>query len=388
VSDEAIVIVGGGPAAQAAAAAYREAGGRGTVRILAGEPLLPYERPPLSKEFLRGEMPRFELLLEPAQWYREHGIEIVRGTRVERIDAEKGLALTDEGVAYRFGQCLLATGARPQVPEVLGADLPFVQRIRSVPDAERLARAAGCRVLVVGSGFIGCEAAVSLAMRSAKVTIATLEAGPQIERLGEDVSERLAGWLANWGVEVLPEAELAEITQSDDPGGTIEFRDGRTVEAAVVLLATGVTRNDELAAAAGIEVDDGIPTDASMRTSHSGLLAAGDVAFAENSSAGRPLRVEHWGEALNQGEVAGKTMAGVDARWDVAPGFWSSLGDRTVKYAGWGDGWDEVRFEQGDGDSFAAWYRRGGELAGVIAHERDADYEAGRERIEGREPWS
>jgi 3-phenylpropionate/trans-cinnamate dioxygenase ferredoxin reductase subunit len=388
VSDGAIVIVGGGPAAQAAAAAYREAGGRGRVRILAAEPLLPYERPPLSKEFLRGEMPRFDLLLEPAQWYREHEIEVVRGTRVERIDTEKGLALTDEGVAYRFEQCLLATGARPQAPEALGVDLPFVQRIRSVPDAERLARAAGCRVLVVGSGFIGCEAAVSLAMRNAKVTVATLEAGPQIERLGERVSERLAGWLADWGVEVLPEAELAEISQSDDPGGTIEFKDGRAVDAAAVLLAIGVTRNDELAAAAGIEVDDGIPTDASMRTSRPGLLAAGDVAFAENSAAGRRLRVEHWGEALNQGEVAGKTMAGVDARWDAAPGFWSSLGERTVKYAGWGDGWDEVRFEQGDDDSFAAWYRRDGELAGVVAHERDADYEAGRERIEGREQWS
>jgi NADPH-dependent 2,4-dienoyl-CoA reductase/sulfur reductase-like enzyme len=388
VSDGAIVIVGGGPAAQAAAASYREAGGRGRVRILAAEPLLPYERPPLSKEFLRGEMPRFDLLLEPAQWYREHEIEVVRGTRVERIDTEKGLALTDEGVAYRFEQCLLATGARPQAPEALGVDLPFVQRIRSIPDAERLARAAGCRVLVVGSGFIGCEAAVSLAMRNAKVTVATMEAAPQIERLGERVSERLAGWLADWGVEVLPEAELAEISQSDDPGGRIEFKDGRAVDAAAVLLAIGVTRNDELAATAGIEVDDGIPTDASMRTSRPGLLAAGDVAFAENSAAGRRLRVEHWGEALNQGEVAGKTMAGVDARWDAAPGFWSSLGERTVKYAGWGDGWDEVRFEQGDGDSFAAWYRRDGELAGVVAHERDADYEAGRERIEGREQWS
>ncbi len=386
--EAAVLIVGGGPAAQAAAAAYREAGGGGSLRILAGEPSLPYERPPLSKGYLRGETQRPDLLLEPAQWYRERQIEVVQGARVERVDPGLGLALAEDGVAHGFGQCLLATGARPRVPKLLGVDLPFVQQIRTVHDADRLAPAAGCRVLVLGSGFIGCEAAASLAMRRAKVTIATLEAGPQLERLGEPVSRRIAVWLERLGVDFLPETEPAEISARDDPGGLIEFRDGRTVEADAVLLALGISRNDELATEAGIDTDDGIPVDASMRTALPGLLAAGDVSVAENVAAGRRLRVEHWGEALNQGEVAGRTMAGVEASWDVAPGFWSTIGEHTLKYAGWGDGWDELRFEDGEDGAFTAWYGREGELVGVLTHERDDDYEAGRERIERHGSWS
>jgi 3-phenylpropionate/trans-cinnamate dioxygenase ferredoxin reductase subunit len=382
------VIVGGGPAAQAAAAAYREAGGRAPVKILSAEPVLPYERPPLSKDYLRGEMQGSDLLIEPAQWYRRHQIDVVRGARVERINLERMVALTDDGVGHRFGQCLLATGARPVVPDVLGSDLRFVHTIRTASDSDRLARAAGCRVVVVGSGFIGCEAAASLAMRNARVTIATLEAGPQVKRLGEQVSRRLAAWLEELGIDLMTEAELVEISERGDRGGTVEFKDGRTVEADAVLLATGILRNDELAGDAGIEVEDGVPTDASMRTAHPALLAAGDVAFAENAAASRPLRVEHWGEALNQGEIAGRTMAGVEASWDVAPGFWSTLGKRTVKYAGWGDDWEQVRFEEGEGDDFAAWYGSADELVGVIAHQRDADYESGKEKIESRGSWS
>jgi 3-phenylpropionate/trans-cinnamate dioxygenase ferredoxin reductase subunit len=124
-----------------------------------------------------------------------------------------------------------------------------------------------------------------------------------------------------------------------------------------------------------------------MVSSNPRLLAAGDVALAENVAAGRRLRVEHWGEARNHGEVAGRTLAGEPASWGAAPGFWSQLGERTVKYAGWGDGWDELRVES-HGDGFSAWYGSGGELVGVLAHEADEDYESGRERIEERAPWS
>jgi NAD(P)H-nitrite reductase large subunit len=247
MSEGPVVIVGGGAAAQAAAASFREAGGRAPIKILAAEPLLPYERPPLSKDYLRGETPRGELLIEPEGWYRENEIQVMRGAPVEQINLERMVAYTDDGVGHRFGQCLLATGARPLVPEFLGSDLRFVHTIRKASDSERLARAAGCRVLVVGSGFIGCEAAASLAMRNASVTIATLEAGPQLERLGEQVSRCLTGWLEGLGVEFLAEAELAEISERDDPGGIVEFKDGRRVEADVVLLAVGISRNDERA---------------------------------------------------------------------------------------------------------------------------------------------
>jgi NADPH-dependent 2,4-dienoyl-CoA reductase/sulfur reductase-like enzyme len=261
-----------------------------------------------------------------------------------------------------------------------------VRHVRTVADSEQLAALAGNRVLLVGSGFIGCEAAVSMALRGAEVTMATLERRPQVERLGEPVAERIAAWLEEGGVTLLTEAELKEIV-TERHGAVARFEDGREREADAVVLALGVVRNDALAAAAGIEVDDGVLVDAAMVSSHPCLLAAGDVAFARNSTAGRRVRVEHWGEALNQGEIAGRTLAGAEASWNVAPGFWSALGARTLKSAGWGDGWDEIRFEPGEGESFVARYGRGGELVGVLAHDDDRAYEEGRRAIEERAPW-
>jgi NADPH-dependent 2,4-dienoyl-CoA reductase/sulfur reductase-like enzyme len=216
--------------------------------------------------------------------------------------------------------------------------------------------------------------------------MATLERHPQVERLGEPVAERIAAWLEECGVTLLAEAELRAIAA--EPGGAVaRFEDGRAQEADAVVLALGVARNDALAAAAGVAVDDGVPVSAAMVSSHPRLLAAGDVAFAENPTAGRRLRVEHWGEALNQGEVAGRTLAGAEASWEVAPGFWSTLGERTLKYAGWGDGWDEIEFEPGAGESFVARYGRDGELVGVLAHDDDRAYEDGKSAIEERARW-
>jgi 3-phenylpropionate/trans-cinnamate dioxygenase ferredoxin reductase subunit len=385
MSDESrIVIVGGGPAAKAAAGAYRDAGGRGSLTILAGEDELPYERPPLSKEFLRGEAARADLPLEGEEWFRQRDIELIRGVEVGGLNLKQGVAIASDRKRWEFDRCLLVTGAHPVVPEIAAVDGPRVHCLRTVADAERLAAVAGREVLVIGSGFIGCEAAVSLALRGAAVSIATLESSPQIERLGEEVSGCIAGWLAGYGVDLLPAAELAEISEGERL--TARFADGREQPADAVLLALGIVRNDGLARAAGVEVDSGVLVDAAMVSSNPRLLAAGDVALAENTAAGRRIAVEHWGEALNQGEVAGRTLAGEEAGWDVAPGFWSTLGERTVKYAGWGDGWDEVRFEQRDA-GFVAWYGRGGETVGVLAHERDADYEAGRRLVEERAPW-
>jgi 3-phenylpropionate/trans-cinnamate dioxygenase ferredoxin reductase subunit len=386
MSEGGVVIVGGGAAAQAAASAYREAGAEAPVTILAAELELPYERPPLTKEYLRGESSRGDLALEPAAWYREQGIEVELGTVVTELDLEAGEARAEDGRGWCFERCLLATGARPRIPELPGLDGPDVRQIRTVADSEQLAALTENRLLIVGSGFIGCEAAVSMALRGAEVTMATMEPSPQLERLGEQVSERLTAWLEECGAALLAEAKLAEIGL--EPGGAVaRFEDGRERTADAVLLALGITRNDGLAAAAGVEVDDGVLVDEAMVSSHPRLLAAGDVAFADNAAAGRRLRVEHWGEALNQGEVAGRTLAGTAASWGVAPGFWSTLGERRLKYAGWGDGWDEVRFEPRAGESFTASYGRDGELVGVLAHDDDAAYEEGKKAIEARARW-
>ncbi len=383
------MIVGGGPAAQAAAGAYREAGGTGALAILAREPDPPYERPPLTKDFLRGESGRGELALADRGWYAERQIELRTGVEVAELDLTAGDLWTRNGEAIPFDRLLLATGADPLVPPVPGADIAAVQTVRRIRDSERLAELGrGDAALVVGSGFIGCEAAASLAIRGAEVTMATLEAAPQIERLGERVAAEIGAWLEGLGVEILAEAELASIRPAGDRSARARFADGDELVADRVLLALGVERNDGLAASVGIAVEDGVEVNAAMESADPRLLAAGDVAFAFNRAAGRRLRVEHWGEALNMGKVAGRTLAGVEAGWDVAPGFWSTIGAHTLKYVGWGDGWEECRFEAGEDGAFACLYGRDGELVGVATHLDDAAYERGRELIEERAPCS
>jgi NADPH-dependent 2,4-dienoyl-CoA reductase/sulfur reductase-like enzyme len=388
VSGERIVIVGGGPAAQAAAAAYREAGGGGPVTIVARESDPPYERPPLTTDFLRGESGRDALPLAEPGWYEERGIDLRTDAEVATLDLGAGEARTAAGEAFGFDRALLATGADATVPSIPGADGPAVQTMRRIGDSERLrGLGRGDGVLVVGSGFIGCEAAASLALRGAEVTMATMEAAPQVARLGEEVAAEITAWLEGLGVEILPEAELESLRPAGDRSARARFVDGKERVADRVLLALGVERNDGLAAAVGIAVEDGVRVGATMESADPRLLAAGDVAFAFNEAAGRRLRVEHWGEALNMGEVAGRTMAGVEAAWDVAPGFWSVIGAHTLKYAGWGDGWKEARFEAGEEGAFACWYGRDGELVGVASHLDDAAYERGRELIEERASW-
>jgi NADPH-dependent 2,4-dienoyl-CoA reductase/sulfur reductase-like enzyme len=386
---ERIVIVGGGPAAKAAAEAYREAGGGGAVTILAREADPPYERPPLTKDFLRGESGRDELPLADPGWYKERGIELRTGVEVAAIDLGATVVRSGEAEEHPFDRLLLATGADPLVPPVPGADEPGVQTVRRIGDSERLAKLGrGDSALVAGSGFIGCEAAASLAMRGVAVTMATLDAAPQVKRLGPEAAGEITSWLESLGVELLTEAELAELRPGGDRATRARFTDRHEVVVDRVLLALGVERNDGLAAAAGFAVDDGVQVDASMKTADPRVLAAGDVAFAFNTAAGRRLRVEHWGEALNMGEVAGKTLAGVEAEWSVAPGFWSTIGEQTIKYVGWGDGWEDSRFESGDDGAWACWYGRGGEIVGVAAHREDEAYERGRELIEERAKWS
>jgi NADPH-dependent 2,4-dienoyl-CoA reductase/sulfur reductase-like enzyme len=149
-------------------------------------------------------------------------------------------------------------------------------------------------------------------------------------------------------------------------------------------MAGGVAPRVELALSAGIELQSGaVPVDARQRSVKSGLYAAGDVAFAFNATAGRRLHVEHWGDALGQGEVAGRNAAGADAVWDAVPGFWSTIGDRVLKYAAWGDGFDDCQFENHGGRAFTAWYRLEGTIVGVLTHDRDEDYQRGAELVAG-----
>jgi NADPH-dependent 2,4-dienoyl-CoA reductase/sulfur reductase-like enzyme len=182
------------------------------------------------------------------------------------------------------------------------------------------------------------------------------------------------------------DAPVQAIERSD--GGVAVITDAERLRGDVVVMATGVAPRSELAAQAGLELDDGaIPVSAAMRTAHDGLLAAGDVCRADNLAAGRPLRVEHWGDALAQGELAGRNAAGAEAEWDEVPGFWSTIAGQTLKYAAWGDGYDDTRLTRHSEDAFSAWYGRDGRVVGVLTHEADDDYERGQQLIAEGAPW-
>jgi 3-phenylpropionate/trans-cinnamate dioxygenase ferredoxin reductase component len=382
----ALLVIGGGPAGLAAARAYREAGGPDEVAIITDEHRMPYQRPPLTKELLRGEADEGELPIEPETWLHEHRVQLVSG-RAVALDAGTRTVALSGGRTLAYEHCLIATGAEPTRLPVPGADDPAVRVLRTIGDLRELnARLhLGTVVAVIGSGFIGCEIASSLRHRGHTVTMLTDEAGPNCRRLGPGPAARIAEWLREDGVELHCGEPVDAIERQD---GTLTVTaGGARVRAGVVVMAAGVAPRAELAAAAGIGIEGGaIPVDAAMRTSAEGVLAAGDVCLAYNATAGRALRVEHWGDALGQGAIAGETAAGREATWSEVPGFWSTIGRRTLKYAAWGDGFDEARCVT-HGDGFTACYGRDGKLVGVLTHEADQNYERGRESVARGAPW-
>jgi 3-phenylpropionate/trans-cinnamate dioxygenase ferredoxin reductase subunit len=388
--NDRIVIIGGGPGGLATARAYREAGGRARVILLTAEPYPPYYRPPLTKEYLRGEIEREELPIENTRWYEENNVELRLTTTVRRLDRERGIVETENGEEVPYDACILATGSEPIRLPVPGADDPEILVMRTIENSERLKSrvGGGSRAFVVGSGFIGCEAAASLSMRGAEVTLVSQEEGPQRERLGEDAARRIAGWLESYDVDLHFGVEVEGIERKNN--GYEVTVSGEIFSTETVLLAAGVKARTRLAEDAGLEIEKGgIVTDSSMRTSAPGVFAVGDVAFAMNGSAGTHQKVEHWGDALNHGSVAGIVLAGGEANWDMAPGFWSTIGEKTLKYWAWSRGWDEARFvEKGEvgSEAFTVWYGKEGICVGVLAHNIDEDYEEGRKLIEQGAP--
>lgn len=378
------MIVGGGPAGHAAAEAYRDEGGADRVRIVSADSAAPYHRPPLSKDFLRGESGEDELPLGSHQSYADQEFEMILDARVLALDPGERRLTTPLGT-LAYDQCILATGSTPKRLPVPGADSPAVHVLRSLDQARALRAAAreADRAIVIGSGFIGCEAAASMAALGVAVTLLTDEPMPQLTRLGDAAAQRISAWLDDAGVTLLGSVQVKEVVD----GRSVRLGDGRTVAGDLVLTAVGVEPCSELADAAGLALRDGrIVVDQHMRTSAAHVFAAGDVVSAHNGAAGRPLAVEHWGEAIAMGQVAGRVAAAGAAEWSEVPGFWSEIGEHTLKYAAWGDGFDEARLVEYAGGAFTVWYSRDDIAVGVLTHDADADYEQGAALIAAGRP--
>jgi NADPH-dependent 2,4-dienoyl-CoA reductase/sulfur reductase-like enzyme len=387
VTRERVVVVGGGAAGHAFVDSYRDAGGRADLVLVTREDRVPYFRPFLTKEYLRGEVGADKLPLDDPDWYGDHGVELRLSCAVEALDARGHSLWLTTGEEIRWDACVLALGSRARPLPVRGADQPGVHSIRSAADGDRLVAAAraGREVVIVGSGFIGCEAAASLQARGCRVTIVGPERVPQEERLGSEVGALLAGWLGDLGVTV----RLGPAVRAVCPHGerwVVEL-EGTTLPADLVVAAGGAAPNVDLAERAGLDVDGGgVVVDAQLGTSAPDVFAVGDIAYAWNEAADRRLRVEHWGDAEGMAEVAAKTLAGTSAAWQSVPSFWSAIGDRTLKLAAWGDGWDDATVRQ-DEDGFTAWYGRDGATVGVLTHNHDADLDRGSRLVLSSAPF-
>lgn len=331
-----IVIVGGGLAAARLASGYREAGGEGEVTILSSEPDPPYNRPPLTKGYLRGEQDRDSTLVQPLEAYEDAVVELRLGETVEAIDALAHEVELAGGERVAYGTLVVATGARPRQLPIPGGDLVGVHTYRTLADAETVSRAAegAHSAIVIGGSFIGSETAASLRMRGLDVTL--VEAGdtlmPQL-RAAELSAELLELYRAE-GVDVLLGTQLEELTGNGRllTGG--RTNDGRTLEGFLAIVGIGVVPNVELAEQAGAEVDDGIVVDERFRTSLPDVYAIGDVARYPDPTSGRLRRIEHWTNADAQGAHLGRQLAGARAAYDVVPVFFTQLFGRKLQVLG------------------------------------------------------
>ena len=387
-----LVVVGGGPAGHAALQAYREAGGPGPVVMISEDTRPPYNRPPLSKDFLRGESDEDSLPLEDDSFYRADDNELLLADSVVALDPAARSVTTSSGRQITYRRCILATGCSPVLPGFPGHE--GVLPLRRLDDARQLRESAqvASNAVVIGSGFIGCEAAASLAARGLAVSMVSSEHRPQLNRLGTDAADLITGWLTDAGVRLYGDTQVTDV--ASDPavtGGparrTVRLSDGTKLAADLVLSAIGAVPRVELAEQAGLAVENGrIRVDQRMRTAVDGLFAAGDAVSAFNSAAGRHLSVEHWGEAERMGTIAGRVAAGGDDQWSEAPGFWSEIGEHTVKYAAWGDGYDTATPVRHVDGGLTVWYARDGVTVGVLTSGADEDYELGAELVRTGSP--
>jgi 3-phenylpropionate/trans-cinnamate dioxygenase ferredoxin reductase subunit len=384
---QTFVIVGGGLAGAKAAETLREAGFDGRLVLIGDEPERPYERPPLSKDYLRGETAEKPFVHEE-DFYGEREIELLTSTRVTAVDAEGRELRLEDDRRLGYDRLLLATGAEPRRLDVPGAELDGVLYLRTVADSERIAERLerGRRVVVVGSGWIGAEIAASARVKGCEVTMIEMATLPLERVLGPEVGQIYLDVHRDHGIEFLPETTVERF----EGEGSLEHvltRDGARIEADMAVVGVGVTPRVELAEAAGLRVENGILVDERLESSAPGVFAAGDVANAHHPFYGRRLRVEHWANALNQGPVAARAMLGEPVSYDEIPYFFSDQYETGMEYAGFAPEWDEVVF-RGDvaGREFIAFWLAGGRVvAGLNMNVWDVNEQI-RELIRSRQP--
>src|SRR5713101_6722884 len=371
-----IVIIGASLAGARAAAVLREEGFDGDVHLIGDEGQPPYNRPPLSKGYLRGQ-DRFEdQLVHPVAYYAEHDIQLRLGIRATGIDPARKLVELEGGEHVGYDRLLVVTGGRNRALSVPGADLDGIFQLRTVEDCDRIRAAAqaGRRAVVIGLGFIGSEVTASLRQLGVEVTAVEGTPAPLARVLGAEVGEVLAAIHRDNGVELVLEDSVAAF-EGTGRVERVRTKKGRRLECDLVIAGIGIVPNSELLAAAGAAVDNGVLVDERCRTSLPDVYAAGDVANHLHPIFGR-LRVEHWNNGQHQGRAAARSMLGVAEPYAYVHSFWSDQYEHVIEYVGFAADWDRLVFRgRPQGRKFLGFYMKNGIVRAAVGLNRGGDPE-------------
>ena len=372
---KAHVIVGASLAGATAAITLRDEGADGPVIMIGAEREPPYERPTLSKAYLRGDALFDKALVRPSAFYHEHGIEMMLGTRVSHVDPTQRVVELEDRRRVPFDTLLVATGARNRIVSTPGADLEGIYSLRTIHDADRIRAemTPGRRAVVVGMGFIGSEVAASL--RQAGVDVVTVDPGktPLFRVLGDTVGAALAALHRAHGVRTIFEDSVAAF-EGVRRVSRVVTKAGQRLECDFVVAGVGVEPEVDMLTDSGIRIDNGVVVDEYCQTNVSGVYAAGDVANHYQPLFGRHIRVEHWQNAIKQGATAARNMLGQRVRYDEIPWFWSDQYDANLQYAGFHTKWDQLILRcRVDSGSFLACYLNDGRIDAAVGFNRGRD---------------
>jgi 3-phenylpropionate/trans-cinnamate dioxygenase ferredoxin reductase subunit len=369
----------GGFASGYCAAELRKGGADGDILLVGREPEPPYERPPLSKEYLRGEVKREDAYVNPVSWYEENGVELRTGTNVMSLDVEARTAKLQGGEEVEFEKALLATGANVNILRVEGAAQEGIHYLRAFGNSDGIREAAegADRVVLIGGSYIGCEVAASLTAKGTKCAMVMMEDVALSRTFGEEAGRWFHELLESKGVEIHG-GETLEAFEGDGDVKGVVTESGKVVEGDVVVVGAGVKPDVMVAQKAGLEIDEdngGIRCDETLQSSVEGIYAAGDVCSYDSRIHGRRLRVEHWDVAMQQGQHAAHSMMGEGKPYEVVPYFFSDLADWAgLEYVGPATEWDEVVW-RGDRDAgeFAVLYLKDDKVAGALTVEKSEE---------------
>ena len=365
---QTFVIIGAALAGAKAAEELRSQGFDGRVVLIGDEPDLPYERPPLTKDYLRGESPREKAQVHEAGFYEQHEIELLTGVYVTEIEPAERRIQAEGSPGFTYDQLLIATGAELRWLDIPGADLEGVHYLRTLADCDvlRTLLAAGGKVVVIGAGWIGCEFAASARQLGLEVTLIEPAAVPLLRVLGSELGAFYGDVHRDHGVELRMDTGVDAFDGQGSLTG-VRTSDGQTIACDFAVVGVGVVPRTGLAEAAGAKIENGIVVNQQLRATIPNVFAAGDVANAWHPFYKRQIRVEHWANALNQGPAAAQAMLGKAVSYERLPYFFSDQYDVGMEYSGYAIEWDEVLFRGAvaDREFIAFWLKDGRVIAGM-----------------------